>query len=495
MNRVFSMLVSITCLMLGVVNAQENPPRRTEAPTAENLVIVPNDQAMAAKQQFLAKITHISGEDQRPPNVVLILADDLGYADTSSYGSKTIPTPHIDALAAGGVRFTDAYVTAASCSPSRAGLMSGRYQQRFGFEFNTAGGAITYRESRGLDPAVVTLADVFQQAGYATGMFGKWHLGSREYFHPQLRGFDEFFGFLSGAHSFFPPDRKEPFFSTVMRGKTPLKEPAYLTDAFAREAVKFIDAHKEQAFFVYVPFNAVHTPIEASDKYLNRFPGEANLRQRAYNAMTSALDDAVGSIVKALKANGIDRNTLIIFLNDNGGPIYTKVQSNGRLRLGKLFLFEGGIRVPMIVSWPGVLEPGIVYRKPVCSLDLFPTACAAARIRVPKDLELDGVDLLPYLKGENSATPHDTLFWSNGPNKAVRFGNWKLIIAGDHKFLFNLDGDIGETKNLAKQEPEVVKRLEQALRQWQNQMKPPAWPSKPNRRKVDIDGVPYELNI
>ncbi len=489
------MLVSITCLMLGVVNAQQDPPPRIAAPTANNLVIVPNDQAMAAKQRLLAKITQVSGEDQRPPNVVLILADDLGYADTSIYGSETIPTPHIDALAAGGVRFTDAYVTAATCSPSRAGLISGRYQQRFGFEFNTSGGAITYRESRGLDPAIVTLADVFRQAGYATGMFGKWHLGSREYFHPRQRGFDEFFGFLSGAHSFFPIGRKERFFSTIMRGKTPLKEPAYLTDAFAREAVKFIDTHNEKPFFVYVPFNAVHTPIEASDKYLNRFSDEANPKQRAYNAMTSALDDAVGSIVKALKANGIDRNTLIIFLNDNGGPIYTKVQSNGRLRLGKLFLFEGGIRVPMIVSWPGVLESGKVYRKPVCSLDVFPTACAAARIRLPKDLELDGVDLLPYLKGEDSATPHDTLFWSNGPNKAVRCGNWKLIIAGDHKFLFNLDRDIGETKNLAEQEPEVVKGLEQALRQWQNQMKQPAWPSKPNRRKVNIDGVPYELNI
>jgi arylsulfatase A-like enzyme len=450
---------------------------------------------MVAKQQLLAKITQVSEQDQSPPNVVLILADDLGYADLSIYGSKTIPTPHIDALATAGVRFTDAYVTAASCSPSRAGLMSGRYQQRFGFEFNTAGGAITYRESRGLDPAVVTLADVFRQAGYATGMFGKWHLGSREYFHPQQRGFDEFFGFLSGAHSFFPSDRKERFFSTVMRGKTPLTEPAYLTDAFAREAVKFIDAHKEKPFFAYVPFNAVHTPIEASKRYLNRFPNEANRRQRAYNAMTSALDDAVGSIVKTLKANGIDRNTLIIFLNDNGGPIYTRVQSNGRLRLGKLFLFEGGIRVPMIVSWPGVLEPGKVYCKPVCSLDVFPTACAAARIRLPKDLELDGVDLLPYLKGKNSAVPHDKLFWSNGPNKAVRIGKWKLIIAGSHKFFFNLDDDIGETNNLAKQEPEVVRGLVQALRHWHNQMTPPAWPSKPNRRKVNIDGVPYELNI
>ena len=307
------MLAGMTCLMVGIVNAQTDPPQGTEDPAAEKLVIVPNDQAMRAKRQLLAKITQDGVENQPSANVVLILADDLGYADTGVYGSKTIHTPHIDALAAGGVRFTDAYVTAATCSPSRAGLISGRYQQRFGFEFNTAGGAITYRESRGLDPAVVTMADVFRQAGYATGMFGKWHLGSREYFHPQQRGFDEFFGFLAGAHSFLPVERKEPFYSTVMRGKAPLRESAYLTDAFARETVKFIDAHKGKPFFVYVPFNAVHTPLEASKMYLDRFPNEANRRQRSYNAMTSALDDAVGSIVQAVKTNDLDRNTLIIF--------------------------------------------------------------------------------------------------------------------------------------------------------------------------------------
>jgi arylsulfatase A-like enzyme len=354
---------------------------------------------------------------------------------------------------------------------------------------------ITHRTSRGLDPAAVTLADVFQQAGYATGMFGKWHLGTRDYFHPLQRGFDEFFGFLAGAHSFFPAKRKEPIYSTVMRGKTPWTEPEYLTDAFARETVNFIKAHKEEPFFVYVPFNAVHTPLEATDEYLKRFPNEGNSRQQTYNAMTSALDDAVGKIVQTLKDTGIDDNTLIIFLNDNGGPIYTQVQSNGRLRLGKLFLFEGGIRVPMIVRWPGALQPGSVYRKPVSSLDVFPTACAAARIGLPSGLSLDGMDLLPYLKGDNANSPHDTLFWSNGPNKAVRLGNWKMIVVGDHKFLFNLSDDIGEKKNLAEQQPQVVHGLEKALKEWQSRMKPPAWPSKPNRRIVDIDGVPYELNI
>ena len=193
--------------------------------------------------------------------------------------------------------------------------------------------------------------------------------------------------------------------------------------------------------------------------------------------------------------NGIDRHTLILFLNDNGGPIYTGVQSNGPLRLGKLFLFEGGIRVPMILHWPRVQKSGAIYRETVSSLDIFPTACAAAGIRLPAQLELDGVDLLPFLKGDNSGSPHEALFWSNGPNKAVRLGPWKLVKAGDHTWLFDLDSDIGETTNLARQQPEVVKKLEQALEEWQNQMQPPAWPSKPTRRKVDVDGVTYELNI
>jgi len=487
-------ILVVVITLTSIANAQNGSSQQPSSSTSADFVIVPHQQAMAAKQQLLAKIKQVSGKTQRPPNVVLILADDLGYADTSAYGSKTIPTPHIDALVKGGVKFSDAYVTAASCSPSRAGLLSGRYQQRFGFEFNTSGAAITHRTSRGLDPAAITMADVFQQGGYATGMFGKWHLGTQDYFHPQQRGFDEFFGFLAGAHSFFPKENERTF-STIMRGKTPLTEPEYLTDAFARETVKFIRGNRDKPFFVYVPFNAVHTPLEASKEYLERFSSETNRRQRTYNAMTSALDDAVGTIVKALKDAKVQDNTLVIFLNDNGGPIYTQVQSNAPLRLGKLFLFEGGIRVPMVLNWPGVIKPGMVYRNPVSSLDLFPTVSAAAGISLPNKLQLDGVDLMPYLSGSSTTMPHETLFWSSGPNKAVRFGNWKLIIVGEHKFLFDLKNDIGETKNLVKQHPEMVQKLENILNQWQEQMKPPAWPSKPNRRKVNVDGVLYELNI
>ncbi len=462
----------------------------------DSLPVFPRSaKAEETKRQLLETIPDVTRSDERPPNIVLILADDLGYADTGVYGSKRIPTPHIDTLALRGSRATAAYVTAASCSPSRAGLMTGRYQQRFGFEFNTSGGAVTHRLYRGLDPTAITLADVLRKAGYVTGMFGKWHLGTRRHLHPRARGFDEFYGFLAGAHSFFPGRGREPFHSTVMRQYTPVTEPEYLTDAIARETVKFINTHHQRPFFAYVPFNAVHTPIEASRKYRVRFPNERNATRRDYYAMTSALDDAVGAIVAAIQKQGLTQNTLVIFLNDNGGPTYTKVQDNGNLRLGKLFLFEGGIRVPLIVKWPGVVPENSVFDKPTSSLDVFPTVCAAARISLPGTVKLDGVDLTPFLSGKRKGTPHETLFWSNGPNIAVRKGDWKLVKSHENVWLFELSTDIGERNNIAAKHPDIVKELEDGHRRWESKMKKPAWPSKPNRHRVPIDGLIYEMNI
>jgi arylsulfatase A-like enzyme len=309
-------------------------------PVADVPVFPLDETAIATKRKTLQQIKVVVKQDIRPPNVVLILADDLGYADTSLDGSQVIPTPHLEALGASGVRFTDAHVTAASCSPSRAGLMTGRYQQRFGFEFNTSGGAITHRLHRGLDPAAITLADVMQSAGYATAAIGKWHLGTQPQFHPQVRGFDEFYGFLSGKHSYFPATKAEPIHSTIMRGNEPLVEPEYLTDAIARETARFINQQAQDPFFVYVPFNAVHTPIQAIETYQSRFRDIEPATRRDYYAMTNALDDAIGVIVDAVEKNNLSDNTLVIFSNDNGAPIYTGVQDNGLLKLGKLFLFE-----------------------------------------------------------------------------------------------------------------------------------------------------------
>ena len=473
--------------------ARENAEGAKEASSTP--VFPANTEDEATKQKLLSTIADITSGDTPPPNIVLLFADDLGYGDTSLYGSEKIPTPNIDALGKQGVRFSNAYVTAASCSPSRAGLMSGQYQQRFGFEFNTAGGAITHRLHRGLDPSVVTMADVLKQAGYVTGMFGKWHLGTQPQFHPQARGFDEFYGFLAGAHSFFPAKNPQPFHSTIMRDTSPLIEPEYLTDAIARETAAFIDANHTKPFFAYVPFNAVHTPIEATKKYQDRFPDETNQTKRDYYAMTSALDDAVGAIVAAIDKHGLTDNTLVVFVNDNGGPIYTGVQSNGPLKLGKLFLFEGGIRVPMIIKMPGTFGPNSVYDQPASTLDLFPTICGTAGINIPPKINLDGIDLSPFIKGQVSGSPRDALFWSNGPNIAVRHGDWKLVKSYDNTWLFNLASDIGESNNLAKTKPEIVEQLETLYRDWRSQMSEPAWPSKPNRRKIEIDGMLYELNI
>ena len=426
----------------------------------------------------------------KKPNIVIIVADDLGWADVG-FHSDRIPTPHLDRIAREGVELDHFYVFP-MCSPTRAGLMTGRYPIRFGM----ARAVIPPWRHFGLDPSELMLPEALARAGYQhRGVFGKWHLGTRSHFHPNTRGFDEFFGFLAGAHGYFPVKKEERVYSTVMRNKTHLKEPEYLTDAFARETVRFIHKNKDKPFFAYVPFNAVHTPIEASKKYLDRFLDVKNPQQKTYNAMVSALDDAVGAIVAALKETQTEKNTLVIFMNDNGGPVYTRVQSNAPLRLGKLFLFEGGIRVPMIMSWPGVLEAGSIYRQPVSSLDIYPTLCAAAGVVLPPGLKLDGVNLFPHLNGEIKTAPHKALFWSNGPNTAVRLGQWKMVQAHDHVWLFDLENDIGETKNLALAKPEILKTLQAKLRQWQGQMKPPAWPSKPNRRKVKVDGAIYELNI
>tara|TARA_B100001123_G_scaffold449590_2_gene615554 strand:- start:3934 stop:4899 length:966 start_codon:yes stop_codon:yes gene_type:complete len=313
-------------------------------------------------------------------------------------------------------------------------------------------------------------------------------------FHPLNRGFDEFYGFLAGAHSFFEV-KDQPVYQSIMRGHKLISEPEYLTDAIARETINFINRKKEQPFFAYVTFNAVHTPIEATEKYQKRFPYEKTEAQQDYNAMTSALDDAVGAVVWALQKNDILENTLVVFLNDNGGPIYTGLQNNHPLRLGKLFLFEGGVRVPMIASWPAKLAKGKTYSKTTSSLDLFPAFCAVGGIQIPDTLHLDGINLIPHLTGEKTAAPHRTLFWSNGPNKAVRMGKWKLVKSGKNPWLFDLSKDISETNNLAKEKPDLLEILNGALQKWLNEMAPPAWPSKPNRREFEIDGVIYQLNI
>ena len=424
----------------------------------------------------------------RRPNVVMIVADDMGYADIGVHGSKDIPTPNIDALAKAGIRFTDAYVTGPHCSPTRAGLLTGRYQQRFGHEVNMGAGA---GPNGGLSPAETTMADRLKAAGYRTALFGKWHLGSAERLHPLARGFDEFYGFLGGDHSYFEaaPNGMNP----LLDGRRPVEATGYLTEVLTDRAVDFIKREKSRPFFLYLAYNAVHTPMHAPDKYLSRFKGIAEEQRRTYAAMLSAMDDGIGRTLDALRREGLEENTLVFFFSDNGGPTMpgTTVNgaSNGPLRGSKRQTWEGGIRVPFIIRWNGRLPAGKVDSRPVIQLDVLPTALAAAGVEAKPEWKLDGVNLLPYLTGKSQQAPHEALYWRLFAHMAIRKGPWKLVksMEGPLLFadtsqpdlsgvqLFNVTEDIGETRDLAAIHPEKVKELSADWLRWSGQMATPLW--------------------
>ena len=443
----------------------------------------------------------------RKPNIVLIVADDLGYADLGFQGVEDIPTPSLDALAAGGIRLTNGYVTGTWCSPSRAALMTGRYQQRFGDNGHEP------TPGNGLDLEETTLADRLRTAGYTTGLVGKWHLGEDPKFHPMQRGFDEFFGFLRGGHNFFPdepiiifPDRngigedlgeipevRAALDHQILRGKEHVAEETYLTDAFAREAVSFIRRHEAKPFFLYLSFNAVHTPMQATDDRLEKFASVNHPVRKVYNAMTLAMDEAVGDVLTQLSRSGLEEDTLIFFISDNGGPTVHKyaynASDNSPLRGSKGTTLEAGIRVPFVVSWPGQIASGEQYDEPVTQMDIFPTVLAAAGIDAEPENRLDGVNLLPYLHGETSGSPHEALYWRSWGQMAIRRGNWKLVsyvakmdegelLRSDPRDemtplrLYNLKRDIGESQDLSQQQPQVAAELLSLWNQWNDRMKP-----------------------
>ncbi len=411
-----------------------------------------------------------AGTRAKRPNILIILADDMGYADIGCHGCKDIPTPHIDSLAKNGVRFTSGYVSGPYCSPTRAGLLTGRYQTRFGHEFNPGA-----KGGQGLPTSETTLANRLRDLGYVTGLVGKWHLGAGPKMHPLERGFQEFFGFLGGAHSYFVENAK-----TILRGKAPAEEKEYLTDAIAREAVSFIDRHAKEPFFLYLAFNAVHTPMHAPAKYLDRFPKIDDKKRRTYDAMLSAMDDAIGKVLAKLREKGIEEDTLIFFLSDNGGPtmVGTTINGarNGPLRGSKRQLLEGGVRVPFLIQWKGRLPAGKTFGEPIISLDICSTALAAAGKQAPAAWQLDGVNLLPHLDGKAKGAPHEALFWRFGNQFAARKGDWKLVQYDSTGVkLYNLKDDIGEAKDLAAQRPEVVRELRAAWDRWNSGMVPPLW--------------------
>ena len=468
----------------------------------------------------------------RKPNVIVILADDLGYGDTAVYGSKIIKTPNIDAMAAAGVRFTQGYVSHPVCAPSRAALLTGRYQTRFGYEFNPVGRDRT----GGVSLGETFIGQVMQKAGYRTGMVGKWHLGTSGDYHPVARGFDDYFGTTAGANSFIvdtkpgdefhtPPGAEGSFGTAegggglgtgteaqqmvvlrqrapITRGREPVEVKEYLTDAFTDEAVKFIGDNKDKPFFLYLAHTTPHTPLQAPAKYIDRYKHIENKGQRVYAAMVSSLDDSIGAIRAKLKAEGIEKDTLIVFTSDNGcagyiGDACTNFPLNGY----KGMHLEGGVRVPFIMAWPGHIKPKVETRV-VSTLDIAPTAAALAGGVMPKGS--DGVNLVPYLTGKNAGTPNPTLYWRSGLNYAIRDGDWKMWMVnraepsdmannaarvtpdgvqaklsskGYFTMLYNLKDDPGEAKNLAAARPEVVAQLKAKIDAWDKDNVQAQWTS------------------
>ncbi len=416
-----------------------------------------------------ASLVAAGGQD-RKPNIVLIVADDLGWGELGCQGSKDIATPHIDSIAKNGLRFTNGYVSCPVCSPTRAGLLSGRYQQRFGHEFNP-GPAGQADPKFGLPLTEVTIANRLKEAGYATGMVGKWHQGYLPAYHPMKRGFDEFFGFLGGAHSYVGNARKGA--DPILRGTEAVDEKEYLTEAFGRESVAFIDRHKDHPFFLYLPFNAVHAPMDIPDKYKEKLGAIADAKRRTFAAMLVAMDEAVGRVLEKLREAKLEEQTLVLFVSDNGGPTPQTTSGNGPLRGFKGGTFEGGIRVPFMMQWKGKLPAGKTFDAPAIALDLHATALGAAGVPVPE--KLDGVNLLPFATGEKTGVPHEALYWRFGPQGACRKGDWKLVIQKGATQLFNLAQDLGEKGDLAAKEPEKLKELQAAYDAWNATLAEPLW--------------------
>ncbi len=429
----------------------------------------------------------LSLKAQEKPNIILILSDDAGYADFGFQGSKEIRTPNIDKLAKEGVVFKQAYVTAAVCGPSRAGLITGKYQQRFGFEENNVPGYMDKNnclndDEMGLPLSELTIGNHLKSLGYKTAYFGKWHLGNADKYHPNNRGFDEFYGFRGGARSYYEFNEDNPNYrheDWLERGfKTYVESPKYLTDVLAEETNIFIEKNKSNPFFVVLAFNTVHTPMEAKKEYLKHFPNLKGKRKELA-AMALSMDEGIGSVMNKLKELNLDTNTLIIYTNDNGGPSDANASINKPLSGTKANHLEGGIRVPFIMKWSSYLPKNKEYKYPISTLDIVPTVYAVGG-GVKDSLEqIDGVNIIPYVLGEQIQRPHKTLYWKKENRGAIRDGDCKLLRYPDRPAeLYDIANDISEQKNLSQQHPERVKQLYKKLFQWETSLARPKWQLK-----------------
>lgn len=437
------------------------------------------------------------GGPASPPNLIVILTDDQGYHDVGFNGSQDIATPNLDSIASNGVRFTSGYLVSPFSSPSRAGLLTGRYPERFGYEHDTQWQP--NNQDAGLPPTETTLADALGQAGYETGIIGKWHLGYGPAMHPLKRGFNEFYGFLGAGHRYWPEEytvddpRKvktddDSWHLWLMRNYAPVKTTNYLTDELSAEAVRFIARHRDKPFFLLLAYNGPHGPLnfadsglpEAPEKYLRRFPKILGPHRRTYAAMMSAVDDGVGGILAELRKTGLEQETMVVYLSASGGALDENSSDNYPLRGSKSYPWEGGWRVPFALQWPGHLPKGIIYDEPVLSLDIFATITALAHAPTNPAAPLDGVNLVPYLTGLKQGSPHAAIFLRM-PDRgtfAVRSGAYKLVVTatGQPAELYNLTNDISETKNLAAEQPALVADLLKQHDLWSRQMMFPSSP-------------------
>lgn len=487
-----------------------------------------DEKLIAGKKIFLDEKT-IPPTAKRP-NIVLILADDLGQTDISLYGNKIISTPNIDAIGKEGVTFLDGYISSPVCSPSRAGLLTGRYQQRFGHEFQPnhryLKNMLEYygfkmfprfrpltpikseevpapeeRFRQGLPPSEITLAELLKKYYYSTAIIGKWHLGAADFAKPCARGFDYQYGFYEAftmyAEKKNPTIVNEPIARDYMdqhewktaEGRTGncailrnccerQEEDKYLTDALTDEAIYFVNKNREKPFFLYLPYNAPHAPLQAQKKYYEQLSYIKDPVKRVYAAMIKNLDDEVGRLVKHIDSLGLGENTLIVFLSDNGGAVYNGTTENAPYRGGKLTNFEGGLRVPFMMRWKGKIKPATAVSNPVISLDVFTTFASQAGLTLPTDRIYDGVDLMPFILGEKKEPPHTALYWRSDFNKAIRKGDWKFIVNEyDNSFqLYDLKNDKEEKHNLYQSKKEIAEGLLKELNTWETSMIQPLWP-------------------
>ena len=419
--------------------------------------------------------------NDNPPNIIVIISDDQGYADVGFHGSKEIFTPNIDRIANNGVFFTEGYVSYAVCSPSRAGLITGRYQNRFGYTRNIL---LAPKDSlMGLPLTEQTLPEVLNNVNYKTKAIGKWHLGAHESLVPEKRGFDEFFGFLIGGHRYFPDDltlndltearrQMDGYITRIYDNGKRIDTKKYLTEELSDNAVNFIDDNSDNPFFIYLSYNAPHTPLQATQRDLERNSHIDIEKRRTYAAMVSSMDDGIGLILDKLEEKNISDNTIVIFFSDNGGVEWYNFSDNGPLRGIKGDFFEGGIRVPFVMQWPKKIRAGIKYDKPIIALDIFATVASAAKAEKYIKNKIDGVNLLPYLNGDKNESPHEYLYWKN-PDKdidVVRDERYKYLRIKNEEYVFDLKNDMSEESNIIDSSKPIYNRLKSKFKEWEKDM-------------------------